>query len=384
MLRSIAIPSTTPIQFNVKLLKPFLLNHPATTILKKPFTPSNLTLTKAHSSSQFAIHSEKPSDSDWDFGEEVIGEDDDQGCPWEGAIMYKRNASVSHLEYCTTLERLGLGKVSSEFSKTRASEMGLRVLKSVKDYPDGTPVLISLDVTRRKQKLRLDGIVRTVLALNCNSFVCYTRPLSYQNMVRRNDQNLTWPVVLFHCDIMERSIAWNSENSLEFGWQPEELSMMIVRLWKRNLEESDKPSSGLKSERCGEPAAQSVYSDFSLLLCEEPIREPETINMGVIFGEDKYKTLGMSDAEDDDDALIDLDDQLYFPLDEKVIDISKNIRDLIHVEITISAVCDPNCRGLCLQCGTNLNIGKCTCKNQKVQEKGYGPLGDLRKQMQQT
>ncbi|KAK6124919.1 hypothetical protein DH2020_041330 [Rehmannia glutinosa] len=288
MLRSIAIPSTTPIQFN-------------------------------------------PSDSDWEFGEEVIGEDDDEGCPWEGAIMYKRNASISHLEYCTTLERLGLGKVSSEFSKTRASEMGLRVLKSVKDYPDGTPVLISVDVTRRKQKLRLDGIVRTVLALNCNS------------------------------------VAWRSENSLEFGWQPEELiydgSIVAV---------------------CGEPAAQSVYSDFSLLLCEEPIREPETINMGVIFGEDKYKTLGMSDAEDDDDALIDLDDQLYFPLDEKVIDISKNIRDLIHVEITISAVCDPNCRGLCLQCGTNLNIGKCTCKNQKVQEKGYGPLGDLRKQMQQT
>ncbi|KAK6125182.1 hypothetical protein DH2020_041083 [Rehmannia glutinosa] len=262
MLRSIAIPSTTPTQFNVKLHKPFQLNHPATTILKKPFTPSNLTLTKAHSSSHFAIHSEKPSDSDWEFGEEVIGEDDDEGCPWEGAIMYKRNASISHLEYCTTLERLGLGKVSSEFSKTRASEMGLRVLKSVKDYPDGTPVLISVDVTRRKQKLRLDGI----------------------------------------------------DHSFSLG----------------------------------------------------------------------HFSLALKDLEDDDNALIDLDDQLYFPLDEKVIDISKNIRDLIHVEITISAVCDPNCRGLCLQCGTNLNIGKCTCKNQKVQEKGYGPLGDLRKQMQQT
>lgn len=106
--------------------------------------------------------------------------------------------------------------------------------------------------------------------------------------------------------------------------------------------------------------------------------------MGMIFGEDKSKTFGMSEAEEDDDALIDLDDQLYFPPDEKVIDISKNIRDLIHIEITISALCDPNCKGLCLKCGNNLNISNCTCRKQKVEEKGYGPLGNLRKQMQQT
>ncbi|PIN07847.1 hypothetical protein CDL12_19580 [Handroanthus impetiginosus] len=314
MLSSISSVSTTPFlsshptQFtsrhHVKLYKPFRLDSP---ILHEQFTPSNLILTKPHSSSsslQFATDSKNPLDNDWEFRDEEIEEDDEEGTPWEGAIMYKRNASISHLEYCTTLERLGLGKVSSDVSKTRASELGLRVLKSVKDCPDGTPVLISVDVSRRKQRLRLDGIVRTVIALNCN--------------------------------------------------------------------------------RCGEPAAQSVYSDFSLLLREEPIQEMETINMGMIFGEDKSRTFGTSELDDDNnDALIDLDDQLYFPPEEKAIDISKNIRDLIHVEITISALCDPNCRGLCLKCGTNLNTSKCTCKKHKVEEKGYGPLRDLRKQMQQ-
>ncbi|EYU21633.1 hypothetical protein MIMGU_mgv1a018410mg [Erythranthe guttata] len=219
--------------------------------------------------------------SDWEFPDEVIGEEDeDEGCPWEGAILYRRNAAVSHLEYCTTLERLGLGKVSSEFSKNRDSEMGLRVVKSVKDFPDGTPVLISADL------------------------------------------------------------------------------------------------------KCDEPAAQSIYSDFSLLLCEEPLQESDTINLGTIFGDEKLKSV---EAEDSDDSLIDLDDQLYFPPDEKVVDISKNIRDLIHVEITITALCGPNCRGLCLDCGTNLNISKCICGKKKVHEKGYGgPLRDLREQMQQT
>ena len=63
---------------------------------------------------------------DWDDEEEV----EDMGFPWEGAIIYKRNATILHLEYCTTLERLGLAKLSSDVSKTRAAAMGLRVTKA--------------------------------------------------------------------------------------------------------------------------------------------------------------------------------------------------------------------------------------------------------------
>lgn len=106
-------------------------------------------------------------DLDW-------GDEEDEGSPWEGAIVYKRNSSISHMEYCTTLERLGLGKTSSELSRSRASAMGLRVTKAVKDYTDGTPVLISVDVTRKKHKLRLDGIMRTVLSLACNRYLIHT------------------------------------------------------------------------------------------------------------------------------------------------------------------------------------------------------------------
>lgn len=103
-------------------------------------------------------------DIDWEDQEEV----EDTGSPWEGSVMYRRNASVTHVEYCTTLERLGLGRLSTEVSKSRASSMGLRVTKDLKDYPNGTPVQVSVDVIRKKKKLRLDGIVRTVITLGCN------------------------------------------------------------------------------------------------------------------------------------------------------------------------------------------------------------------------
>ncbi|OMO56052.1 hypothetical protein COLO4_35800 [Corchorus olitorius] len=139
--------------------------------------------------------------------------------------------------------------------------MGIRVTNAVKDYPNGTPVQISIDVTRKKQRIRLDGIIKTVITLGCN--------------------------------------------------------------------------------RCGEPAAESIFSNFSLLLSEEPIEEPEIIDLGATL-EERFKS--KEDMEEDDDASIDWEDRLYFPPEEKEIDISKHIRDLVHLEITINAVCDPKCK----------------------------------------
>ncbi|RYQ86944.1 hypothetical protein Ahy_B10g106551 isoform B [Arachis hypogaea] len=242
---------------------------------------------------------------DWD------DDDDDEvestGSPWEGAVIYKRNASISHVEYCTTLESLGLGNLSTDLSKNRASVMGLRVTKAVKDYPNGTPVQISIDVVRKKKKLRLEGIIKTVIGLLCS--------------------------------------------------------------------------------RCGMPSAESVFSEFSLLLTEEPIEEPETIDLGVIYGEDIYTAFGNSgegngDDDEDNDALIDLDDRLHFPLEDKEIDISKNIRDRVHLEITMNSVCDPWCKGICMKCGQNFNTDSCNCNQEEVKDKkGFGPLGNLKEQM---
>lgn len=46
--------------------------------------------------------------------------------------MYKRDASVSHVEYCTSLHRLILGWYSSRVSADRAAEMGLKLPDDLK------------------------------------------------------------------------------------------------------------------------------------------------------------------------------------------------------------------------------------------------------------
>uniref|UniRef100_A0A7N0UP98 Uncharacterized protein n=2 Tax=Kalanchoe fedtschenkoi TaxID=63787 RepID=A0A7N0UP98_KALFE len=251
----------------------------------------------------FKMASNEPvfEDKTLSFDLEDQGEIEDRGSPWEGAIVYKRNSSVSHVEYCTTLERLGLATLSTQVSKAKASNMGLRITKAVSEYSSGTPVQVSIDVTRKIQKLRLDGIIKTVLTLGCN--------------------------------------------------------------------------------RCGEAAAESIFSNFSLILSENPVEEPDVITFGLQLAEGNFSTSKSesSDREmEDEDAMVDLDDWLYFPREEKEIDISKHIRDLLHIEITISAVCDPDCKGLCLKCGVNLNNERCECVKQKKRDSGYGPLGNLR------
>ncbi|KAI0491380.1 hypothetical protein KFK09_025640 [Dendrobium nobile] len=281
-----------------------------TILFRPPRNRLNKTLTLSISAASASSSTEtKITDFDAMVDELEPDEEDLAASPWEGAVVYRRDASVAHVEYATTLERLGLAKLASGFSRSRASAMGIRLpARMAKDsaLANETPVLISIDVTRRKRKLKLDGILRTVITLRCN--------------------------------------------------------------------------------RCTEPAAESIFSNFTLLLTEDPVEEEQDeINMGVLYGQENIKSpTGICNDEIEvDEKLIDQDDKLYFPAEEKEIDISKHIRDLVHVEITVSAVCNAGCKGLCLQCGTNLNKKSCNCSQKAEQATEYGPLRDLRKQMQQ-
>jgi uncharacterized metal-binding protein YceD (DUF177 family) len=110
------------------------------------------------------------------------------------------------------------------------------------------------------------------------------------------------------------------------------------------------------------------------------------VDLGTIFEEEQTKAPVLTGSQEDgDDEDIDWDDRLHFPAGEKEIDISKHIRDIIHLEITLDALCSPTCKGLCLGCGENLNTSSCSCNAEKQQAKNVqrrGPLKDLLKPLQ--
>lgn len=59
------------------------------------------------------------------------------------------------------------------------------------------------------------------------------------------------------------------------------------------------------------------------------------------------------------------DDETIF-IEDNVIDISQVVQNNIILTLPIKRLCKQNCKGLCQQCGTNLNKFKCQCKNHDI------------------
>ncbi|KAH7443435.1 hypothetical protein KP509_02G034500 [Ceratopteris richardii] len=90
----------------------------------------------------------------------------EEGMPVPGTVTFRRSATQKHYEYLTDLETLGVECFSSSLSRSVALSMG--VPEAPTSEPTSTPVSISIDVEKEgRENLRLNGILRTALALNC-------------------------------------------------------------------------------------------------------------------------------------------------------------------------------------------------------------------------
>jgi len=69
----------------------------------------------------------------------------------------------------------------------------------------------------------------------------------------------------------------------------------------------------------------------------------------------------LNELDEDELLLDDSDDVLYFSKDDNEIDLKTLFRELILLEKQIKNICKETCKGLCSNCGTNLNEGNCKC-----------------------
>eukprot|EP00270_Netrium_digitus_P007960 TRINITY_DN2345_c0_g1_i1.p1 TRINITY_DN2345_c0_g1~~TRINITY_DN2345_c0_g1_i1.p1 ORF type:complete len:426 (+),score=100.98 TRINITY_DN2345_c0_g1_i1:268-1545(+) len=129
-----------------------------------------------------------------------------------------------------------------------------------------------------------------------------------------------------------------------------------------------------KCNRCLDDMAEKVVADFDVLLLSSPIHEPTKRSLGVVLGKDKSlnKEDPLEMANDKEELDIDMDDKLYFPAEAWEMDLSKYLRDVIHLEIPFVATCSSECRGLCMGCGVNLNRHGCSCGSFREVMKGEG------------
>ncbi|KMO85772.1 hypothetical protein AB840_11640 [Megasphaera cerevisiae DSM 20462] len=69
------------------------------------------------------------------------------------------------------------------------------------------------------------------------------------------------------------------------------------------------------------------------------------------------------------------------PYNGEYIDLTETIRETLILSEPMRVLCRMDCKGLCPQCGTNLNEGPCSCPTDRIDPR-FAVLGDLLKPKQ--
>jgi len=91
--------------------------------------------------------------------------------------------------------------------------------------------------------------------------------------------------------------------------------------------------------------------------------------------ETKYQIVYLfgNNPDEDGDSL----NVTYLPREASEIVLDDDIRDYALLAIPMKKLCKDDCKGLCPECGKNLNEGGCDCKNHEVDPR-WLPLLDLK------
>ena len=88
--------------------------------------------------------------------------------------------------------------------------------------------------------------------------------------------------------------------------------------------------------------------------CLEPFRLPIASSFDVRYLPASAASAAVEREVDDEDL-----ETSYYRNDE--IDLNELLREQFYLALPMKPLCTEGCRGLCAQCGTNLNAGTCDC-----------------------
>jgi uncharacterized protein len=104
-------------------------------------------------------------------------------------------------------------------------------------------------------------------------------------------------------------------------------------------------------DRCNSAYVGSIVTDFELVY---------------------FLNAGGSDAEIPDD-----DEVEVIPPYEDKIDLTSDIYEYANLALPMKKVCREDCKGICPQCGLNLNESSCDCKQDTIDDR-WKPLLELK------
>ena len=101
-------------------------------------------------------------------------------------------------------------------------------------------------------------------------------------------------------------------------------------------------------DRCGCEFKSNLKSDYKMVyLMNEAPEETESLNVS------------------------------YLSREADKIDITNDVREFALLSVPMKNLCKDDCKGLCPKCGTDLNIGNCTCTTEEIDPR-WKPLMELK------
>jgi len=110
--------------------------------------------------------------------------------------------------------------------------------------------------------------------------------------------------------------------------------------------------------RCLEPVQQDVKREFDLL----------------------YRPLG-ADAGRDEAPVAGTEAEISYYEGEGLL-LEDVLREQVLLAVPVKVICRQDCRGLCPQCGANLNVAKCSCA-EPLEDPRWSALKDLRSKLEE-
>lgn len=99
----------------------------------------------------------------------------------------------------------------------------------------------------------------------------------------------------------------------------------------------------LTCSRCLKPFARKIQKSFELEYQPDPVVETEGEDLGLTY----------------------TDLEVGFYRDDRL-DVRAVISEQIVLDIPMKPVCEKTCKGLCEQCGTDLNASPCNCRRRSI------------------
>ena len=126
--------------------------------------------------------------------------------------------------------------------------------------------------------------------------------------------------------------------------------------------------------RCAASFNYPCHPKFSGLFCKDPVmagvahlhrsKDADSRSPGKPMGQNQGFARHAHNSEEDDDVSAGKDLDITY-LSHDYIDLSEVITEQLQLQVPFQPLCQETCKGICSDCGTDLNLGRCACAKIK-------------------